>query len=85
MTIVPNGFKNAFLYGDLQDEVYMEQPPSYVAQGESKVCCLKKAIYELKQSPKAGLRSSVLPFPVLAFADVIQITLSSFGAQGLAL
>ena len=42
--------KNAFLYGDLQEEVYMEQPLSYVAQGETKVCRLKKAIYGLKQS-----------------------------------
>ena len=32
---------------------------------------------------KRGLRSSALPFLVLAFADVIQITLFSFGAQGL--
>ena len=40
--------KNAFLYGDLWDEVYMEQPPGYVAQGENKVCRLKKAIYDLK-------------------------------------
>ena len=39
--------KNAFLYGDLYEEVYMEQPPKYVAQGE-KVCKLKKAIYGLK-------------------------------------
>jgi len=40
--------KNAFLYGDLQEEVYMEQPPCYVAQEETKVCHLKKAIYGLK-------------------------------------
>ena len=33
--------KNAFLYGDLQEKVYMEQPPGYVPQGENKVCRLK--------------------------------------------
>ena len=45
--------KNAFLYGDLQEEMYMEQPSGYIAQGENKVCHLKKAIYDLKQSPRA--------------------------------
>ena len=45
---------NAFLYGDLDEQVFMEQPPGYVAQGESsEVCLLKKAIYGLKQSPRA--------------------------------
>jgi len=43
--------KNAFLYGDLQEEVYIGQPPGYVAQGKTKIC-LKKTIYELKQSPR---------------------------------
>ncbi|KAK4383286.1 Retrovirus-related Pol polyprotein from transposon TNT 1-94 [Sesamum angolense] len=47
--------KNAFLYGDLNETIYMEQPAGYVAQGEKQhmVCKLKKAIYGLKQSPRA--------------------------------
>ena len=51
--------KNAFLHDDLHEEVYIEQPPVYVAQGEShKVCKLKKAIYDLKQSPRAWFDNS---------------------------
>ena len=46
--------KNVFLYGDLANEVYMEQPPGFVAQGEySLVCKLRCSLYSLKQSPRA--------------------------------
>ena len=48
--------KNAFLYEDLRESVLIEQPPGYVAQGEDRVCRLKKTIYGLKQSPQAWFK-----------------------------
>ena len=43
--------KMAFLFGELDEEIYMEQPEGFVKQGqEKKVCHLLKAIYGLKQA-----------------------------------
>jgi Reverse transcriptase (RNA-dependent DNA polymerase) len=42
---------NAYLYGKLDEEIYMRQPEGFKARGqENKVICLQCALYGLKQA-----------------------------------
>jgi len=43
----------AFLYGDLKEEIFINQPEGFVLpRNEDKVCCLLKSLYGLKQAPR---------------------------------
>lgn len=45
--------KTAFLYGDLEETIFMQQPEGFILPGnENKACHLKKSLYGLKQSPR---------------------------------
>ncbi len=45
--------KTAFLNGDFEEEIYMEQPEGFTQKEEHLVCKLHKSLYGLKRSPKA--------------------------------
>ena len=42
----------AFLNGDLDEEIFMEQPDGFVEGAPGQVCRLRKSLYGLKQSPR---------------------------------
>lgn len=49
--------KTAYLYGSLEEETYMRQPPGYRAEGQEElVCRLSRSIYGLRQSARCWNR-----------------------------
>jgi hypothetical protein len=46
--------KSVFLHDMIKEEVYVQQAPGFVIVGqEEKVLCLRKALYSLRQVPRA--------------------------------
>jgi hypothetical protein len=59
----------AFLHGNLQEEVFMEQPPGFVDyRFPNHVCKLQKSIYGLKEAPRAWFTK--LPATLLALGFI---------------
>lgn len=44
--------KTAFLNGDLEEEIYIDQPEGFESMDKRKVCKLVKSMYGLKQAPR---------------------------------
>jgi len=45
--------KTAFLNGDREEEIYIDQAEGFITKGqENKVCKLVKSLYRFKQVPK---------------------------------
>ena len=46
--------KTAFLHGEIEEEIYIEQPQGFESHdADTHVCRLKKALYGMKQAPRA--------------------------------
>src|SRR5258707_1575654 len=67
--------KTAFLYGELDEELYMEQPEGFIIKGqETKVYRLKKALYGLKQASLAWNKQADKSLKAIGFERCLSDT-----------
>ena len=76
---------NAFLHGDLDEEVYMKLPPGFQCSNPKLACRLRKSLYGLKQAPRcwfAKLVSALKGYGFLqSYSDYFLFTLTQGSVQ----
>ena len=76
--------KTAFLYGDINTKIYIEQPKGIGAIGELyKVCKLNKALYGLKQSPRVWYFTLTAYLKTLSFKPLIANNCIFYNSKGI--
>ena len=75
--------KNAFLNGELREEVYMQPPPGYSVP-DGMVCRLRRSLYGLKQAPRAWFErfASVVTAAGFSASDHDPALFVHFSARG---
>jgi hypothetical protein len=69
--------KSAFLNGPIKEEVYVEQPPDFEdSEYRNHVYELSKALYRLKQAPRACMNACEISLSLVASKSVKPILLS---------
>ncbi|XP_071740929.1 uncharacterized mitochondrial protein AtMg00810-like [Rutidosis leptorrhynchoides] len=59
---------NAFLYGDLTEDVYITLPEGYFDKDDKRVCKFVKSLYGLKQAPRKWNEKFYETLPDIAYA-----------------
>ena len=71
LSLLSVDIRNAFLNGELEEEVYMRQPEGFAEGGSDYVCRLIKSLYGLKQSPRCWHKKLDSVLSKIGFTQVL--------------